>query len=87
MIIDKMEPSVALVLQRVQSAQARIDEDNHAARFAGRPDPWPLLFRSGESEPTVVLSEAKDLPAAISAPRAPLTSPTTHIALMSPANQ
>jgi NADH-quinone oxidoreductase subunit M len=87
-IIDKMEPSVALVLQRVQSAQARIDHDKHAAHFAqNNLTPSPSPSRTGESERSVILSEAKELRAAISAPRGALTSPTTHIALMSPVNQ
>ncbi len=33
-IIDKLEPSIAPILQRVQSAQARIDEERRATQFA-----------------------------------------------------
>ncbi len=49
-IIDKIEPSVALVLQRVQSAQARIDHDKHAVHFAENLTPDPSPFRRGELE-------------------------------------
>ncbi len=33
-IIDRLEPSIAPLLQRVHAAQARLDEENHAINFA-----------------------------------------------------
>jgi len=76
-IIDRVEPSMAPLLQRVQSAQARLDQENHAINFA----------KTDKTSPAVIRRAAKDLRQAISPAPAPLTSSSKHIMLMSSADQ
>jgi NADH-quinone oxidoreductase subunit M len=77
LIIAKMEPSIVQVLSRVASVQARIDRERRAAHLAQTTVLPSPLFGSG----------AKDLHQTTSAVPMPLTSPSTHLALVSPSDQ